>query len=227
MYTIHTNFRNYIELKAGGQDAFKSIINEKVIAPYYWAVRIFEENTLAEGKFYYRPNGDPYGFKLTIPDQYEDASLSEGEALRLVNERVNDSWKGDFSDYTLIESSLETQSNSRVDHTFIYEHAKKDMGEARVRLKVQVTGTQISQVKPFTYVPKAFIQEYEGLQSNNIMITVVAFVLAIGLYFLLIGVPALILLKRKGWLRYFKTSLVISGILAFLHDIAHGQSSAC
>lgn len=213
MYTFDSTFLNYIELKAGGQTAFQSIIDEKIIAPYYWAVRIFEENTLAEGKFYYWPNGEPDGFRLIIPEEHEDASLSKEVALRLVNETVNDCWKGDFSDYELIKSSSKTQSNNRVDHFFVYEHFKKDMGEARVRLNVKVTGTQVSEVVPFTYVPKTFIQEYKSTQSSNTTITVVAFVVAIGLYLLLIGVPSLIILKRKGWLKYVKTSLLVAGII--------------
>ena len=174
----------------------------------------FEEQTIAEGKFYYRPNGDPYGFNHKIPEDHADASLSKEAALVLVNERVNDYWKGDFSDYELIESSLETQSNQRVDHTFVYEHAKKDMGEARVRLKVQVTGTQVSKVEPFTYVPEAFLREFANMRSSNTTITLFAFLFMFGLYFLLIGVPALVILKRKGWLKYSKTSLVVAGIIA-------------
>ena len=214
LYAFDDTLRNYVELKAGGQAAFQSIIDEKIISPYYWAVRIFEEQTIAEGKFYYRPNGDPYGFNHKIPEDHADASLSKEAALVLVNERVNDYWKGDFSDYNLIESSLETQSNSRMDHTFVYEHAKKDMGEARVRLKVQVTGTQVSKVEPFTYVPEAFVREFANMRSSNTTIRMFAFLLMVGLYFLLIGVPALVILKRKGWLKYSKTSLVVAGIIA-------------
>ena len=216
MYAFDDTLRNYVELKAGGRDVFQSIIDEKITSPYYWSVRIFKEQTIAEARFYYRPNGDPYGFNHKIPEDHADASLSKEDAVRLVNERVNDYWKGDFSDYTLIESSLETQSNSRMDHSFVYEHAKKDMGEARVRLKVQVTGTQVSKVEPFTYVPEAFVREFANMRSSNTTISLVSEFLIFGLYFLLIGVPALVILKRKGWLKYSKTSMVVAGIIALL-----------
>jgi hypothetical protein len=125
MYGFDGTLRNYVELKAGGQSAFQSIIDEKIISPYYWAVRIFEENTIAEASFYYRPNGDPYGFDHRVPNDHIDDSLSEEAALALINERVNDYWKGDFQEYELIDSSLIKQSNDRVDHTFTYEHRKK------------------------------------------------------------------------------------------------------
>jgi hypothetical protein len=214
MYGFDGTLRNYVELKAGGQSAFQSIIDEKIISPYYWAVRIFEENTIAEASFYYRPNGDPYGFNHRVPNDHIDDSLSEEAALALINERVNDYWKGDFQEYELIDSSLIKQSNDRVDHTFTYEHRKKDMGEARIRLVVKVSGTQVSKVEPFTFVPEAFIREFSNMRSSNTTITMIASFLMFGLYLLLIGIPALILLKRKGWLKYSKTSMVIAGTIA-------------
>ena len=216
IYTFDETLRNYVELKRGGQAAFQSIIDENITSPYYWSVRIFEENTTAEASFYYRPNGEPYGFNHRIPDDHVDNSLSKEAALALVNETVNTYWKGDFSDYELIESSLETQSNHRVDHTFVYEHAKKDMGEARIRLNVKVSGTQVSKVAPFTFVPEAFTREFSNMRSSNTTITVVAQFLMLGLYLLLIGVPALVILKRKGWLKYSQTSMVVAGIIAVL-----------
>ena len=215
MYGFDGALRNYIELKEGGREAFQSIIDEKIISPYYWMVRVFEENTIAEGTFYYRPNGDLYGFNFRIPETYEDDSLSEEAAFVLVNERVNDYWKGDFQAYELIDNSLMKQTNDRVDHTFTFEHSKKDMGEARLRLDVRVTGTQVSKIEPFTFVPESFIREFSNMRSSNITITVVASFVMLGLYLLLIGVPALIILKRKGWLKYSKNAMVFSGIIAF------------
>jgi hypothetical protein len=198
MYGFDGALRNYIELKEGGREAFQSIIDEKIISPYYWMVRVFEENTIAEGKFYYRPNGDLYGFNFRIPETYEDDSLSEEAALALVNEKVNDYWKGDFQAYELIDSSLMKQTNDRVDHTFTFEHSKKDMGEARLRLDVRVKGTQVSKIEPFTFVPESFIREFSNMRSSNITITVVASFVMLGLYLLLIGVPALIILTFNG-----------------------------
>ena len=216
MYGFDDTLRNYVELKEGGQAAFQEIIDEKIISPYYWAVRVFEEGAIAEGKFYYRPNGDPYGFRLIMPEDHVDDSLSKEAALLLANEKVNQYWKGDFSDYALIESSLETQSNNRVDHSFVYEHAKKDMGEARIRLSVQVSGAQVSKVEPFTYVPETFVREFANMRSSNNMIKMVADIMVFSLYLLLIGMPAIIILKRKGWLKYSKSSMAVAGIIALL-----------
>lgn len=215
LYHFDSTLRNYIELKQGGKEQFQEIIDQNFYSPYSWAVRIFEENEIPEGTFYYKPNGDPYGFNLKIAEDYEDESLSEEQALVLVNQSINAYWTGDFDEYQLIESSFERQSNNRLDHLFIYEHSQKNIGEASIRLRLKVSGSQLSRVESFIFIPEDFLREFANMRSSNNTITIVSSLSFIAVYLLLIGIPALVILQRKGWLRY-KTSLVVAGIFAFV-----------
>ena len=54
--------------------------------------------------FQFKPNGSPNGYRIKIPEEYDSDSLSEEEALALVEQNINNQWSGNFSDYNLIES---------------------------------------------------------------------------------------------------------------------------
>jgi hypothetical protein len=213
IYNFDSVLRNYIELKQGGKEQFQAIINEGTYAPYFWSVRVFQENEISEGTFFYKPNGEANGFSLKVPEDYEDTSVSEAEALVMVREDIDRYWMGDLGDYELIERSVEEQSNGRIDHTFIFEHAQNDLGEARFRLSVSVSGSQLSRIKPFTFVPEGFSREFSSMRSSNNVVTTVSMLLMFSLYFLAIGIPSLVYLNKKGWLQY-KIALVVAGIIA-------------
>tara|TARA_A100001015_G_scaffold312597_1_gene418065 strand:- start:252 stop:971 length:720 start_codon:yes stop_codon:yes gene_type:complete len=173
IYNFDSVLRNYIELKQGGKEQFQAIINGGTYAPYFWSVRVFEENEISEGTFFYKPNGEANGFSLKVPDDYEDTSVSEAEALVMVRGNIDRYWMGDLRDYELVERSFEEQSNGRIDHTFIFEHAQNNLGEARFRLSVSVSGSQLSRIKPFTFVPEGFSLEFSSMRSsNNVVMTV-------------------------------------------------------
>ena len=213
IYNFDSELRDYIELKQGGREEFQDIIDQNIYSPFYWSVRIFEENKIPEGTFWFKPNGDPYGFNLKIPEDHEDSSLSEEEALKLATNSINEYWVGDFADYDLLESSFIKQSNNRIDHSFIFEHSKKDIGKARIRLKIEIVGTQLSKVEQFTFIPEEFSREFTNMRSSNDAIAIVSQLFMFGLYMLGIGIPAMIYLYRKGWLEY-KVSLIAAGVIA-------------
>mgnify|MGYP007000162068 len=104
---------------------------------------------------------------LKIPEDEEDDSILEDEALSLIKNEINSFWSGDFNQYSLLENSFIKQSNGRVDHSFIFEHAKKDIGDARFRLRAEVVGSQLSKVEQFTFIPEDFIREFTNIRSSN------------------------------------------------------------
>ena len=238
IYNFDSELRDYIELKQGGRDEFQDIIDQNIYSPFYWSVRIFEENKIPEATFWFKPNGDRYGFSLKIPEDEEDDSILEDEALSLIKNEINSFWSGDFNQYSLLENSFVKQSNGRVDHSFIFEHTKKDIGDARFRLRAEVVGSQLSKVEQFTFIPEDFIREFTNIRSSNDAIAIVSQLLMFAVYILAIGIPAMILLYRKGWLEY-KKSLMVAGFIAltstlvslnsfplqfFFYDTATGMS---
>ena len=89
IYNFDSELRDYIELKQGGKDEFQDIIDQNIYSPFYWSVRIFEENKIPEATFWFKPNGDRYGFSLKIPEDEEDDSILEDEALSLIKNEIN------------------------------------------------------------------------------------------------------------------------------------------
>ena len=223
IYNFDSELRDYIELKQGGKDEFQDIIDQNIYSPFYWSVRIFEENKIPEATFWFKPNGDRYGFSLKIPEDEEDDSILEDEALSLIKNEINSFWSGDFNQYSLLENSFVKQSNGRVDHSFIFEHAKKDIGDARFRLRAEVVGSQLSKVEQFTFIPEDFIREFTNIRSSNDAIAIVSQLLMFAVYILAIGIPAMILLYRKGWLEY-KKSLIVAGFIALTSTLVSFNS---
>ena len=84
-------------------------------------------------------DGSSNGYRVKIPEDHDSNSLSEEDALSLATLKINDHWSGNFSDYSLIESSFEEMPNSRVDHSFVFEHKLQDNGDAKYRLNVDVS----------------------------------------------------------------------------------------
>jgi len=123
--------------------------------------------------------------------------LSEEQALVLVDQSINAYWTGDFDEYQLIESSFERQSNNRLDHVFIYEHSQKNIGEASIRLRLKVSGSQLSRVESFIFIPEDFLREFANMRSSNNTITIVSSLSFIAVYLLLIGIPALVIFREK------------------------------
>ena len=93
--------------------------------------------------------------------------MSEEDALSLAALKINDHWSGNFADYSLIESSFEEMPNGRVDHSFVFEHKLQDIGDAKYRLDVDVSGSIVSSVSPSAFIPESFNREFSNIRSDN------------------------------------------------------------
>src|SRR6185503_6122557 len=58
-----------IELEGGGKPELARIIKEKIFAPYTWRVRRFKEGNAHETLIRFTPEGDPYGFRVKLPNE--------------------------------------------------------------------------------------------------------------------------------------------------------------
>ena len=54
--------KTFVELEAGGAEAFRRMLREHHYDAYTWKVRMFREGETREAMLRFRPDGVPYGF---------------------------------------------------------------------------------------------------------------------------------------------------------------------
>jgi len=173
-FTSDRELQNYVELEAGGIDAFKTLIKNPDAALYYWQVRRFSESQEKELSTAFSPSGKLLSYWLTLPDQEPGAALDEA-AARAIAERGARALLGDrFDLYKPFDTKMKRQNTGRTDHTFTYEHSQLQVGEARFRLKILVAGDQLAGVDTDRHIPEAFDQRFQEMRATNNQISQIA-----------------------------------------------------
>jgi hypothetical protein len=213
--------QTFVELAGGGQQTFIDMVKNEWYMPFQWNVRLFQEYVTQETHVYFTPAGQPYGFEFKIAEDDELPSLSDQEARALAEHTAEQSWHIDFTPYTLFETANKRQPNGRVDHTFVYQRTDRDLKDGKYRLKIVVSGNQVTELTHYVHVPQEFILKYREMRSANQSIASIASLIAYLFYVLLGAIIALFLLIRTGWVTWrtpLLWALFIAG-LAFLSDL--------
>src|SRR6267142_95807 len=113
--------QNFIELEGGGKPELGRILKDKIFSLYVWRVRHFKEANAHETLLRFTPEGEPYGFRVKLPDQEAGASIASDAAQQLAETSARQEWHIDLSRYRLAESSREVRPGGRTDHAFVYE----------------------------------------------------------------------------------------------------------
>jgi hypothetical protein len=212
--------QNYIELEGGGKPAFAQMVEGNVYAPYWWEVRLFKPGVVEEAVVRFRPDGAVDGFSRRVPETYvRDAAtkaLDPAAALLLARTRAHDDWNVDFGPYHLLEQLQETQTTGRVDHQFVFERDERFAG-ASIRLRVTVSGDELTGVAPFVHVPEKFDRRFQELRSANNTIANFASLAAGALYGLGGCIVAVLWLLRERWLLWrpaLAAGSVVGGLMA-------------
>src|SRR5579862_4317887 len=175
MFHTDNTVKTFVELEAGGKDAFVAMMDEKLYMPYTWQVRHFKEHEKNETTIIFTPDGKPYGFVEKISENIAGAQLSESDAQKIAEHNAATHWDIDFSQYNLVEASQKTEPSGRIDHTFIYERTDKKVGlpdealakSGLYRLKIVVSGDKMTTLQHFVKVPEAFNRRYAEMRSAN------------------------------------------------------------
>lgn len=177
--------QNYIELEGGGKAAFAKLTRGNVYAPYWWDVRLFTPGAIDETVVRLAPDGRVDGFARKVPETWvrdpARKALDETEARAIAEAAAMRDWGVDLARYRFLEHSQQTEPGGRVDHRFTYEQSEA-LGEARVRLRLDVAGDTLVGVTPFVHVPESFARRYAELRSANDLIAQLADVAAGVLY---------------------------------------------
>lgn len=207
--------QSYVELEAGGRDAFAGLAERGIHQPYVWTVRRFQEGAIEESQVRFTPAGEPYGFRLRLSeDDPGSGNLAEAEA-RAVADGTAAEWGVDLAPFELLESSQETQPGGRVDHTFVFERMDATVEEGRFRLRIRIAGERASELAHFVFVPEAFSQRYGDMRSRNDAIAFASQSVFVVLFLLVGGVGGTAFLMRKR-LIVWRPALVWGAVTAVL-----------
>ena len=212
--------QNYIELEGGGKPAFAQMVAGNVYSPYWWEVRLFKPGVVEEALVRFRPDGALDGFSRRLPETYVrdggSKALDPADALDIARTRAHDDWNVDFGPYRLLEQSQETRPTGRVDHQFVFERDERFAG-ASIRLRVTVTGDELTGVVPYVHVPEKFDRRFQELRSANNTIANFASLAAAALYGLGGCILAVLWLLRRRWLLWrpaLVAGAVVGGLMA-------------
>jgi hypothetical protein len=202
--------QNYVELEGGGKEAFARLVEGKAYAPYWWEVRLFRLGSIEEATVRFRPGGTRDGFSRRVPEAYvrdpATKALDAAAALALARERATADWQVDFGAYRLLDQSQQTRPSGRVDHEFVFER-EGAIGEARIRLVLEVRGDELTEVEPRMHVPESFLRRFAEMRSANTTISSAASIVA-GLLYGLVGVVIAGLLLLRAHALEVRRSLV-------------------
>src|SRR5215203_336012 len=98
--------QTYVELEAGGKDAFARMIRDGRYAPYTWRVRHFREHDPNETWIRFTPAGLPFGFAERLPETAPGARLSADDA-RGIAAGAAMAWHVALPEYALVEQAQE------------------------------------------------------------------------------------------------------------------------
>jgi len=207
--------QNYVELEGGGKEAFAKMLRGKFYSPYTWTVRHFKPLTTRETSITFTPEGEPYGFRLKIPEQEPGRNINLSAAREIAEKAAAGGWGIDFGGYNLVEQSNEKKTGGRIEQTFVYERPGEKIGEARYRLRLVVSGGELTELEHFLKIPEAFKLRFERMRSANDVIASAASVSFIVLYLLGGCVIGLFFLLRERAV-IWKAPLMLGVGVAFL-----------
>lgn len=162
--------QTFVELEAGGKDAFRNMMRTGRYHPFQWHVRLYREGESRETLVRFKPTGEVYGFKEKWPESVEGPVLAPEKARRIAEKRATENWGIDLSKYQFLSSGEQERSSGRVDHTFLYERKDVDVGDGEYRLRLGVSGDQLSEVTHYVHVPQGFTRRYQNMRSANNLI---------------------------------------------------------
>lgn len=208
-------FQTYMELERGGLEELNRLVEEGTLHLYAWRVRHFTSGAVEETEIRFSPQGSPHGFRRRLSEETPGESLTPDEARTLALNGASNHWGMDPDLFELLESSQEEQPGGRLDHRLVYERTDLSLGEASLRLRLVVSGNQLTEVTRFFHVPEAFLRRYQDTRNANESISLIGTV-AFLLIFLVVGggVGATHLLRR-GWMEW-KAPLLWGALVAGL-----------
>jgi membrane protease YdiL (CAAX protease family) len=212
-FELEDEVRNFVELEAGGRDAYIGMIGGDLYSPYTWRVRHFKPGKTNETRIRFTPSGEPYGFREQLSEDEPGASLEPDEAQPIAEVAAAGIWEIALDDYELVERQQEVRPGGRTDHTFVYERPDVQVGEGHYRLRLVVGGDRLTELTHLVKVPEAFDRRFQEMRSANEAIAIAAFG-AMAILFLGGAIVGLFFLLRERWILW-RRPLLWGSIVSF------------
>lgn len=209
-------FKNYMELEGGGVEAFQSVVDGGIYHPYRWTVRQFNIDEVREILYHFSPDGRILGFELTLPDSLAGPDIPDLDVRTLfLRSDARAALLPELHDYVLVEKASELKEGGRRDHVFTFEHREESAADARYRIRIGVSGEEISMVLPFVWIPESFDHRYEAMRSANATLSIVGTAFMVLVYgFGGVGISLFYMLRRKSLI--WKPALNWAGLIGIL-----------
>ena len=191
----------YVELEAGGNEAFSRMLREGSYKPFTWQVRLFQEHEANETLVRFTPEGEPYGFRETLAEDAPGPALDPEAAREIAESAAVGAWGVDLAAFAALEASQETRPAGRIDHTFVYERigadAESRLGEERYRLRLAVSGDRFTELTHFVKIPESFERRFAEMRSKNDLVAGISTGSVLVLYGTAAIVGLFLLLRRR------------------------------
>jgi len=220
LFATDHNVQTYVELNAGGAQAYNSMVTGTLYSPYTWQVRHVKSLETNELVLIFKPDGTFYGFEETIAEKTPGAALSAEQAELIAQQQAETMCQIHISEYKRVELSKEIRPNGRIDHIFVYERPNLTIGKATYRLRLVVSGDKLTGLTHFVKVPDEFYNQYKEMRSANNTLAQAAQIAMLVIYILCIGIVGLMYLIRRKYLLW-KAPLICGLFIALLNAGAH------
>jgi hypothetical protein len=186
---------------------------------YYWSARWFKPQQKEEFRIYLAPDGRFLGLNHIIKEDSPGASIPQADAQSIAEIFLTGhvDWKSD--EWQLVESSSQTKTGGRVDHTFTWKSKEFSAAEGELRCTAVVNGDQVGYEYSYIKVPESFIRQFAAERNTAIFIDNIAdYILIFGC--LIIGLLT-IFLSRPDIHRAAIPALLVAGVAlaAYLNSL--------
>lgn len=197
-FELDDEVQSFVELEAGGREAYRQMLASGLYQPYTWRVRHFREGEVREAELRFTPAGEPYGFSEQLAEDAPGLVLDPAPA-RAIAEAGARRWQVDLGPWDLVEQGSETRPGGRVDHTLVYQRRGETLGkDGHYRLRLVVAGDRLTALQRFVEVPEAFTRRYEEMRSDNNAIAAASGVAMVVLYIIGGCLGGLVILRVIG-----------------------------
>jgi len=205
--------QHFVELEGGGNAAFAEMLAGNLYAPYQWKVRHFQQGSVHEVTLSFKPDGTWYGFEERLPEDEPGAALPADAARQIAVAAATELGIA-LDAYQPISASEEIRLSKRVDHNFVFERPESDLGEGRYRLRLVVSGDQLTALKHEVFVPEAFTRQYTEMRSANETLAAGASVAMLLLYVVGGAIGTFFLLRQRWvlWKTALRWGLIVGGL---------------
>lgn len=167
-YLTDSQTNNYLTFNDRTQKTLNQSLKNKKIQTSYWAVRLFVPQEIQENYFYFTPTGKPYGFEMLLAQEKNLPDISKEQAIALAQKKlINYPLEGINHKNYVLKNYAQEKLDQRINHEIIFEDTTQSLIEAKLQIKIIVSGDQITTLKPQIKLPENFLREFQNMQSFN------------------------------------------------------------